>query len=128
MDQENLPVDQEQEESPKKLRGLYRHVKISVKTLDKIIIALVVVLVLCLAYGIAKSGYTVTFDPGGGTDVAAQEDLRYGDKVREPEPPTREGYIFDGWYTDENLETPWDFDVDQVGDSMELYAKWLPKE
>ncbi len=127
MDQDNLPVSQEPQKEPRRLRGLYRHVKISVKALDKIIIALVVVFVLCLAFGIAKSGYTVTFDACGGTDVASQE-LRYGDPVSEPEPPTREGYRFGGWYTDESLETPWDFEHDLVGNSMELYAKWIPIE
>lgn len=129
MEQENLPVPQEQEpqETPRKLRGLYRHVKISVKTLDKIIVVLVVVLIVCLVFGVLHSGYTVSFDPGGGTDVAAQE-LRYGDKVTEPEDPTREGYVFDGWYADESLETPWDFENNLVNDSMELYAKWVPVE
>lgn len=116
-----------QEESTPRFRGLYRHVRISVRTLDRIIAVLVVVLVLCLIFGIRHSGYTVTFDANGGTDVPAQEDLEYGDYVTQPEPPTREGYVFGGWYADENLEQPWDFANTAVSDSMVLYARWDPE-
>ena len=66
-------------------RGLYRHVKISVKTLDKMIIGGILVIVLLLGYGIANNGYTVTFDSKGGTDVASQQKM-YGEFVDEPEP------------------------------------------
>ena len=108
----------------RKLRGLYRHVKISVKTLDKIIAAGIAAIVLCIVFAVTKGGYTVSFDPNGGTDIPVQE-LRYGDLIVEPEPPTREGYVFDGWYADDALAELWDFN-EPVSDSMELYAKWLP--
>lgn len=39
--------------------------------------------------------------------------------------PTREGYSFDGWYSDDALGTLWDFDT-PVNDSMDLYAGWVP--
>jgi len=107
-------------------RGLYRHVKISVKTLDKIIVGGIITLVLLLAYGIAHNGYTITFDSKGGTDVPAQE-LMYGDYVAEPEPPTREGYIFAGWFKDENCFYPWDMEQSIVVEPMTLYALWLPE-
>lgn len=108
----------------RKLRGLYRYVKISVRTLDWIIVVGVAAIVLCLIFGMRHSGYTVTFNAKGGTDVPAQE-LRYGDLLEEPEAPTRQGYTFEGWYADEALEEPWDFST-AVSDSMELYAKWVP--
>ena len=105
-----------------KLRGLYRHVKISVKTLDRIIVVGLVAIVLVLWFAISHGGYTVTFDSNGGTDVAAQA-LEYGDTVTEPDAPTREGYTFDGWYSDEGLSSLWDFDT-PIENSMELYAGW----
>lgn len=108
-------------------RGLYRNVKISVKTLDKIIIGGIAVIVLLVLFGVANNGYTVTFDSNGGTDVPSQE-LMYGDLVAEPEPPSREGYEFVGWYTDENCIYPWDMETNQVSQSMTLYAAWVPQE
>ena len=109
----------------KKLRGLYKHVKISVRTLDIIIAAGILAIVLCVFVATRHSGYTVTFDSAGGSDVASQN-LTYGDLIEEPAPPTREGYTFDGWYADDALNNPWDFQTTQVSANTELYAKWIP--
>ena len=105
-------------------RGLYKHVKISVKTLDMVIVGGIIAMVLLVLFGIANNGYTVSFDSRGGTDVAAQTDLMYGDHVAEPEPPTREGYTFAGWYFDENCTRPFDFETVIVDGSTTLYARW----
>ena len=104
-------------------RGLYRHVKISVKTLDKIIICGIAAIVLLVLYGVANNGYVVTFDSKGGTDVAPQEAM-YADYVVEPEAPYREGYVFTGWYSDENCIYLWDMENGQISQSMTLYAGW----
>ena len=104
-------------------RGLYRHVKVSVQTLDKIIVGGILAIVLILGYGIANNGYTVTFDSKGGTDVIAQEKM-YGDHVDLPEPPTREGYVFTGWYAEENCVNVWDMENYIVNDNLTLYAGW----
>ena len=118
-------MQQNPEQKPQtSFRGLYKHVKISVKTLDKIIIGAIVLMLVLIFYGVANNGYTVTFDSRGGSDVPAQTEVMYGDYVSEPEPPTREGYVFTGWYTDENCTYVWDMDVSQVGQSMTLYAGW----
>ena len=104
-------------------RGLYRHVKISVKTLDKIIIGGIAAIVILILYGVANNGYVVTFDSKGGTDVAPQEAM-YADYVVEPEDPYREGYVFTGWYSDENCIYLWDMENGQISQSMTLYAGW----
>ena len=121
-----------EEQTPKKepqnsFRGLYKNVNISVKTLDKIIIGGIAVIILLLIFGVANNGYTVSFNSKGGTDVPSQ-DCMYADLVAEPEPPTREGYEFSGWYLDENCQYLWDFEVSQVGGDMTLYAGWIPCE
>ena len=121
--EELTPKENPDQKSPPPMRGLYRNVKISVKTLDKIIIGGIIVLVVLILYGVANNGYTVTFDSRGGTDVPSQE-LMYGDLVEEPDPPTREGYTFAGWYSDENFRYQWDMDPNQVSQSMTLYAAW----
>ena len=41
--------------------------------------------------------YTVKYDSNGGSDVA-DKTLKYNDVVDISETPTKEGYIFDGWY------------------------------
>ena len=104
-------------------RGLYRHVKISVKTLDKIIVFGIAAIVALVLYGVANNGYVVTFDSKGGTDVPSQ-DAMYADCVIEPEDPTREGYEFTGWYSDENCVYLWDMENGQISQSMTLYAGW----
>ena len=108
----------------KKLRGLYKHVKISVRTLDIIIVAGILAILLCVFLATRHSGYTITFNSSGGTDVASQS-LTYGQVIEEPAPPTREGYTFGGWYSVVSLNDPWDFGTQVAGDT-ELYAKWIP--
>jgi uncharacterized repeat protein (TIGR02543 family) len=108
-------------------KGLYKNVKISVKTLDFVIVGGILLMIVLVLFGIANNGYTVSFDSKGGTDVAAQTDLKYGDHVAEPEPPTREGYTFTGWYFDENYNYPFDFETVIVDGSTTLYARWEPK-
>ena len=108
-------------------RGLYKNVKISVKTLDMVIVGGIALIIVLVLFGIANNGYTVTFDSRGGTDVPTQTDLMYGDLIAEPEPPTREGYVFTGWYADQNCTYLWDMKTHQVEQSMTLYAGWKPQ-
>jgi uncharacterized repeat protein (TIGR02543 family) len=107
----------------KTLRGLYRNVNISVKTLNLVIIGLGAAIVLCLIIGLSNRGFLVTFDSLGGTAVESQKYL-YGDLVEVEETPTREGYTFTGWYRDANLTLPWDLENDTVTEPMTLYAGW----
>ena len=67
---------------------------------------------------------TVTFDSKGGSDVAAKP-VKNGDAISAPDAPTKDGYIFAGWYTDEALTEKYDFSK-AVKDDMTLYAKWIP--
>lgn len=107
----------------RQLRGLYKHVKVSVKTLNWAIAVLCAALVICLVIGISNGGYQVSFDTLGGTTVESQKRM-YGELVEAPEPPTREGYLFDGWYRDVDTAEPWDLETDVVTGSMTLYAGW----
>ena len=115
-----------QERQPRQLRGLYRNVKISVKTLDTIIITCIVVIVVLLAIDLRNPGFTITFDSKGGTDVAPQNQM-YGQLLDMPEPPTREGYVFTGWYRDAACDNPWQAQTDTIQEDLTLYAGWKPK-
>ena len=107
-------------------RGLYRHVKISVRALDTIIIACIVVIVVMLAIDLQNPGFTITFDSKGGTDVAAQNQM-YGQLLEAPEPPTREGYLFTGWYRDPACYEQWNLETDTIQEDITLYAGWEPE-
>ena len=75
-------------------------------------------------YGV-KQAVTVTFDSNEGTAVDSQL-VPVGDKVAKPTDPTKEGYIFTGWFTDKDCTNAYDFDVDVDGTQPEftLYAGW----
>ena len=104
-------------------RGLYRHVKISVKALDRIIVACIAVILIVVALEMRNPGFTIVFDSKGGTDVPAQNQM-YGQLLEVPEPPTREGYLFTGWYTDTACFELWDVQEDKIEMDMTLYAGW----
>ena len=68
--------------------------------------------------------YTVTFDSNDGSIVPNQT-INYADTVIEPTAPTRTGYEFKGWYTDnDSFQNKWVFDTDLVTEDITLYAKW----
>ena len=117
----NNPAE-EQEQIPK-FRGLYRHVKISVQALDRIIVACIAVILIVVALEMRNPGFTITFDSKGGTDVPSHNQM-YGQLLEVPEPPTREGYVFTGWYTDTACYELWDVQEDTIEADMTLYAGW----
>ena len=120
--EENRTETPEEEKIPK-FRGLYRHVKISVKALDWIIGACIVVILVVVAFEMRSPGFTVTFDSKGGTDVPSQNQM-YGQLLDVPEDPTREGYTFTGWYTDSACFELWDVENQTIEMDLTLYAGW----
>ena len=66
--------------------------------------------------------YTVTFDSLEGSPVDV-ETADYETAVTKPEDPTKTGYSFGGWYTDEACTKAYDFATPVTGDRI-LYAKW----
>ena len=97
--------------------------KISVKTLDKIIVSCIVVIVLLVALDLRNPGFTITFDSRGGSDIAPQNQM-YGELLTVPDNPTREGYEFRGWYVDFACDVAWDIEEDIISSDITLYAKW----
>lgn len=66
--------------------------------------------------------FAVTFDTKGGSTVPVQNILN-GQKATKPADPIREGYTFDGWYTEEACANLYNFDT-SVQNALTLYAKW----
>ena len=70
-----------------------------------------------------NAGVKVSFNAGEGSKVDFQTTTANG-SVAKPADPTREGYTFAGWYTDEACTEAYDFSVAVTAD-MTLYAKWV---
>jgi len=69
------------------------------------------------------TNHTVTFNSNGGSAVASRN-VNSGNAVARPANPTRSGFGFDDWYSDEGLTTVYDFSKPVTSD-ITLYAKWF---
>lgn len=93
---------------------------------------LLALLTCCLAFALVACGgkHTVTFNYGvdadgnGEVDVVTVE-VGDGSLLEEPAAPTREGYTFVGWGTDEGM---WNFAEDTVTADITLNARWAAGE
>ena len=70
--------------------------------------------------------YSVNFDSTGGSEVAAQTVEENG-VVTRPADPVRDGYNFEGWYTEAECINAYDFNSQITGD-ITLFAKWVKKD
>ena len=66
--------------------------------------------------------YTVTYESNGGRTVPSQA-VKYNETANKPADPTKSGYTFAGWYTEEKLTNKYDFAAPVTG-NITLYAKW----
>ena len=66
--------------------------------------------------------YTVSFYTNGGSQVASQI-VKSGSFASRPNNPTRDGYTFEGWYSDSKLTNYFSFSTAITSDII-LYAKW----
>lgn len=66
--------------------------------------------------------YTITFESNGGTSVEPITQ-NYATAVSEPSAPAKNGYIFDGWYSDEALENKYVFNTIPA-ENITIYARW----
>lgn len=70
--------------------------------------------------------YTVSFETNGGNDIASKT-VTKNSVIKEPESPIKDGFDFEGWYTDKGLKTKYDF-TEKVTKNFTLYAKWTEKD
>lgn len=65
---------------------------------------------------------TISFETNGGNEIEAITG-DYDSKVNEPKKPVKEGFAFAGWFADEELSEPFEFDTMPASD-ITVYAKW----
>ena len=73
--------------------------------------------------GVSVSQFTIKFETNGGSPIAKVV-VKKGELLTAPANPTKEGFEFDGWYTDKALTKKYDF-AQPVEKSFTLYAKWI---
>ena len=96
--------------------------------LSLIIVLVAMVFVACDIFKGSQGGnkdgvtFTITFDTQGGSEVKPIT-IAEGATITLPSNPTKEGYIFDGWYlSDEFIEK---FNATQtISSDITVYAKW----
>ena len=71
-----------------------------------------------------KISFTVTYETNGGTIFESSPVLN-GKTATKPDDPTKDGYTFDGWYSDKALTKPFDFATVQITKDTVIYAKWI---
>ncbi len=65
-----------------------------------------------------ENQYSITIQDGMGNNTT--QEVKHDEKIEEPETPTREGYIFKGWYVGSE---PYDFESG-VKEDATIEAKW----
>lgn len=71
----------------------------------------------------AVESWTVAFNSNGGSACDTKFVATADGKLVKPADPTRDGYTFGGWYTDETCTQAYGFSTPVTAD-LTLYAKW----
>lgn len=71
----------------------------------------------------AVESWTVAFNSNGGSACDTKFVATADGKLVKPADPTRDGYTFGGWFTDEACAQAYDFSTPVTAD-LTLYAKW----
>ena len=73
-----------------------------------------------------KNEYSISFESNGGTFIPTLI-VTEGDEINLPTNPTKEGFNFIGWFTDEGLENEFT-KTTMPNENITLYAKWELKD
>ena len=70
----------------------------------------------------AKWGYSVVFI--SDDKVIETKVVEVGQTVTAPDEPQKDGYVFDGWYSDQEFTQKWIFEYNRIYETTQVYAKW----
>lgn len=75
-----------------------------------------------------KNVYVVTFNPLNDTENITIEGIKSGETIQLPPEPKKQGYIFGGWYTEQDGKGD-EFTAETiVKDNLIVYAYWIPED
>ncbi|WP_368556328.1 BspA family leucine-rich repeat surface protein, partial [Enterococcus faecalis] len=74
----------------------------------------------------SEESLALSFDTVGGSEILPIE-TNFGDAWVAPTAPTKEGYVFEGWYTDAEYTKEFDFDRVAI-EPLTVYAKWAEEK
>lgn len=87
------------------------------------IIAIMIFALIPANISFATDKFTVTFETNGGRKVDSVQ-VEAMQTLTLPEPPTKEGFVFGGWCTDEECEYAF-YASEPITYDRTLYAKWV---
>ncbi len=79
----------------------------------------------------SRNSYNVSWNVNGGSALAGEYtngSAKYGTTIVLPAAPTKQGYVFDGWYLEENLKEKMPENMTVPAKDVVLYAAWTPAE
>lgn len=75
--------------------------------------------------GGGSSSLTVKFETNGAPAIKSLS-VNRNSVITAPTVPVKDGFVFDGWYTNKNFVNKFDFNT-KITKSITLYAKWVEK-
>lgn len=96
---------------------------LGIKIVMGIVVIAIIVILLLKSCGGETVKYSVEFDTNGGTAVSTLE-IEEDGLITKPADPTKEGYVFVGWYYNDEL---YDFSKPVTG-NITLEARWAEEE
>lgn len=95
-----------------------------------IVFILILTACLCTLFACAgdnksetPSNYIISFNTNGGTQIKSIT-LKSGSSLDLPEPPTKEGFVFIGWFFDNKLEREVNVALFKVVSNTTIFAGW----
>ncbi len=86
-------------------------------------VIVIAIIIFLLIRACSKKEYEVTFDTQGGSVISSLK-VKENGTIEKPKNPTKEGYIFEGWYYEDKK---FDFNT-KISDDIQLVAKWSKVE
>lgn len=83
------------------------------------VLLIIVTIIMLVKVFTNEKIYTITFDTNGGSEINSLT-INENEKIIKPEDPIREGYIFTGWYINDE---EYDFNT-KVKENITLEARW----
>ena len=79
-------------------------------------------IVITAVYNQLDNLYQLSFETNGGTTISSRIYFHY-EEIQMPTSPTKDGFVFDGWYYDEQFTQKCQFPI-KLTENTTIFAKW----